>query len=261
MEIKTVNYLNVEAFKIAMEQLENGEAYYFGDRNHKYIPDDKTRFIIWNLPCKLTCVGMCDGCEADCYAAKAEKQYPDALPCRYRNLILSFNDNFVDDVVQETKKKIFNKRSKYWKVLQNGGKIIFRIHESGDFYNLEYLKKWIEIARQLPMVTFLWYTKSFELFAQLDLEKVPANFREGANFSVWEDMPESRKKLAYALMEKWRARVYTALWETTADALEHGCTESLENTSRKYRRCNCNNCMTKCRKCLHGTGETIVAIH
>lgn len=259
--IKTVNYLDVEAFAEAMEQIENGEAYYFSDRNHKYIPDNKVRFIIWNLPCKLTCPGMCDGCKEDCYAGKAEAQYPDALPCRYRNLILSFNESFVEDVVREIKKKIYNKRSLYFKVMNNGGKIIFRIHESGDFYSLEYLKKWIEIARQIPEVTFLWYTKSFEFFEEINLDDVPENFREGANFSVWEDMPEERKKLAYELMEKWGARVYTALWDTTKNAYEHGCRESLENTKRKYRPCNCNACMTKCKICITGKGETITAIH
>lgn len=38
-----------------------------------------------------------------------------------------------------------------------------RIHDSGDFYNKEYLYKWFEIARNLPSKTFYAYTKRVKL--------------------------------------------------------------------------------------------------
>lgn len=47
----------------------------------------------------------------------------------------------------------------------------FRIHESGDFYNQEYLNKWIQIARNNPYTWFLAYTKNW----LLDFSKVPNN--------------------------------------------------------------------------------------
>jgi len=35
----------------------------------------------------------------------------------------------------------------------------FRIHTGGDFYSLEYLLKWFEIAKRFPEITFYAYTK------------------------------------------------------------------------------------------------------
>ena len=256
------NVLSIEAFTLAVKQIENGIKEYYSDRNKKYIPTENVKYFIFNLPCKVTCIGKCKGCEEDCYADKAEKQYPDCLPCRYRNYILTFSKDFVEHVVNYVKGKINNPRTGYFKVLhKKNGKVIFRIHESGDFYNLEYLEKWIEIARQLPEIEFLWYTKSFELFEMIDLATVPENFRRGGNFSVWEDMPEERKSLAYKLAKEWKVRVYTALWATDEEAKKHGCNESLENTKRRYSLCRCEDCAT-CQICLKGKNlETIVAIH
>ena len=47
----------------------------------------------------------------------------------------------------------------------------FRIHEAGDFYSLAYFRKWCEIARAFPAVTFFAYTKSYFVWR----EARPAN--------------------------------------------------------------------------------------
>ena len=39
-----------------------------------------------------------------------------------------------------------------------------RIHDSGDFYNYEYIKTWFEIINKFPKVKFYAYTKSKKLF-------------------------------------------------------------------------------------------------
>lgn len=245
----------------AKKQIENGVGLYFSDGNRKYTSTKTTYFLIFNLPCIVTCPGRCNGCENDCYAKKAENLYPDCLPCRYRNLLLSLRDDFEDMVVEYVERYATNKRTKMYKVLNNGGEIVFRIHESGDFYSKEYLKKWLRIAERLPYVTFLWYTKSFEFFEDLDISTMPSNFVKGGNFSVWEDMPSERKILAYKLAKKLGVRVYTALWETTKKAIKHGCKESLENTNRDYAKCTCKDC-ANCKICWKSKKlETIVAIH
>ena len=53
----------------------------------------------------------------------------------------------------------------------------FRIHESGDFYSEDYVKKWYEIARALPAVTFYAYTKRNDIFTKELLEEKPSNFK------------------------------------------------------------------------------------
>jgi len=49
-----------------------------------------------------------------------------------------------------------------------------RIHDSGDFYNRQYILQWFEIVRKFPKVIFYAYTKSKMLFDQFDF--LPENF-------------------------------------------------------------------------------------
>ena len=49
-----------------------------------------------------------------------------------------------------------------------------RIHDSGDFYNRDYILQWFEIMREFENVTFYAYTKSKMLFDEFDF--LPANF-------------------------------------------------------------------------------------
>ena len=48
-----------------------------------------------------------------------------------------------------------------------------RIHSSGDFYSMKYLKTWVKIARNNPSIIFYGYTKSVSLLQSLQL---PPNF-------------------------------------------------------------------------------------
>jgi hypothetical protein len=50
---------------------------------------------------------------------------------------------------------------------------VIRIHDSGDFYNREYVTKWLKIIDSLPNVKFYAYTKSYDLFEGV---KIPSNF-------------------------------------------------------------------------------------
>lgn len=66
------------------------------------------------------------------------------------------------------------------KIVQKGAPKYFRIHESGDFYNQEYLDKWFEICDNIPMTRFLVYTKS-----RLDYSSAPNNLV--IYWSIWPD--------------------------------------------------------------------------
>ena len=52
-----------------------------------------------------------------------------------------------------------------------------RIHDAGDFFSEDYLKLWLDIARQTPDVTFYCYTKEVSLFKRVVEPNCPANFR------------------------------------------------------------------------------------
>lgn len=113
---------------------------------------------IFNLPHGRTCPGATAWCKQHCYTIKAERMYKAVLPYRERNWTLAKSPCFTKRMIAEINKGKFK---------------VIRIHESGDFYNQEYLDKWIAIAKALPGVTFFAYTKSYAL---LNFSKLPKNF-------------------------------------------------------------------------------------
>lgn len=118
-------------------------------------------FLIFNLPTKITCPGKTKLCQEACYASKAERIYPETLPSRMNNFDRSKEENFADFAVPAIKEARGPNRS------------YFRIHESGDFYSQEYFDKWCKVAKAIPDMIFLAYTKNYNL----DLKSKPGNFK------------------------------------------------------------------------------------
>lgn len=128
--------------------------YHFQLGNHK-LP--KTT-AIFNLPRLKTCPGATELCKKFCYAGKAEKIYPQVPAYRERKYQLSLSSSFVNEISSELE--------------HLGPKIdAIRIHESGDFYDQEYLNKWVEIANKFSGLKFYAYTKSYFL----DFSSKPSN--------------------------------------------------------------------------------------
>jgi hypothetical protein len=45
--------------------------------------------------------------------------------------------------------------------IRRKGILVVRIHVSGDFYDVEYAAKWLEVMRQCPRARFYFYTRSW----------------------------------------------------------------------------------------------------
>ena len=133
---------------------------YLSTGNHKLKPTADTKFLIWNLPAEKTCPFATELCKKFCYAKKAERQYKGARNAREINFNDSLRPSFTVTLALEICKYI-NRPS--WQ----GKKVLFRIHESGDFYNKEYAQKWIDIANVFQNIQFLAYTKSVRFFVGL----------------------------------------------------------------------------------------------
>jgi hypothetical protein len=127
--------------------------------NHK-LPNTT---LIWNLPSGLTCPNQTESCKKWCYAKKAERVYPQVLPFRMNNFRISKQLNFIELIVDDIAQHDIRDRNKCNTI---------RLHESGDFYNQEYLDSWIHIAKHFPTIVFYAYTKSI----MLDYSKRPFNF-------------------------------------------------------------------------------------
>ena len=108
-----------------------------------------------------------------CFAASEELRYPNVFKSRRYNynLINSYvikkDINGLTNLINESikaKKKNINK---------------FRIHESGDFFNIIYLKAFINVARLNKDIKFYCYSKSLDLFMTVFL---PDNFYMVASY-------------------------------------------------------------------------------
>lgn len=207
------------------------------DGNMKLVQNEKEFFLIWSIPAIRTCPNATEMCKSLCYAMKAERQYPNVRTARDKNMLESQKDGFVDDVTEiiQWQKSRPSKKGK---------KIYFRIHESGDFYSLDYLQKWVEIAEKNPDITFMAYTKSVQLVAQ-KFDKIPKNLV--IRYSVWEDT----KPADLALCEELGLPIYTAFDGATLD-------DKVE--SEGYVKCECD--CTKCKMCYSDKVQSIaVEIH
>lgn len=97
-------------------------------------------------------------CASGCYARSGTYQFSTVKAAYEYRLAQTLLPNFPEIMVAEITRRKITK---------------VRIHDSGDFYSLEYLKKWLAIITTLPHVQFYAYTKSIPFFASVT---VPSNF-------------------------------------------------------------------------------------
>jgi hypothetical protein len=209
--------------------------------NKKLVPNKDVRFLIWNIPAKTTCPFATEHCKTFCYAVKSETAYPDVLPSRTKHFIQSQNNDFVVRMVF-TIAAYLNRP-----IFKGAKKIVVRIHESGDFYNVDYMRKWYDIATYFKhdkKVVFMAYTKSVRYVHILATQygyKKPSNLV--IRYSIWDDTnPDD-----IALATRYNLPIYTAVDEFTPDI-------------KSKNRCRCNDCAT-CEKCWTGIKKLICEIH
>ena len=99
---------------------------------------------VFSLPPVKTCVD-CSTCSKTCYAMQAYKQYKNTKQAWDNNYKLSLTSKFVKEASEQIK---------------HSRKVIYRLHNSGDFYSQEYINKWKEIIKANPDKKFYTYTKN-----------------------------------------------------------------------------------------------------
>ena len=107
---------------------------------------------------KVVC-RMADECKKFCYAKKGAYIWSNVFPAFEKRLQISMQDNFVDLMVEEIKKK----KVEY-----------VRVHDSGDYYDKRYLAKWFKIAELLPNVRFYSYTNEIGMIK--NSKDIPKNY-------------------------------------------------------------------------------------
>jgi hypothetical protein len=116
---------------------------------------------IFNLPAGTACLN-CKDCLSTCYARQAQIMYPNVREFRNCNYHLATtNPDLLATMILE---QIDKEQIK-----------IVRIHESGDFISVAYIKMWEAIITKRPRVKFYAYTKVYNKFTKTlkDLDSLP----------------------------------------------------------------------------------------
>lgn len=116
--------------------------------------------VSFGLPALKTCPSA-NICKSFCYATKGAYQFHVVKKAQNTRLELSKKANFPEIAIEQ-----LSAITKLEAV---------RIHDSGDFYNKEYLYKWIKIANEFPSIHFYAYTKQVRLLKENSLS-LPENF-------------------------------------------------------------------------------------
>jgi hypothetical protein len=123
----------------------------------------------WSIPSGLRhiCVGASEICLMLCYAMQHHYRRDGVKDAMARNYKVSLRKDFVAIMLGWV-------RSLFARVV--------RVHASGEFYSEEYVRKWIEIVKRTPQVTYYAYTRSWadpEVYPALkELARLP-------NFIMW----------------------------------------------------------------------------
>lgn len=98
----------------------------------------------FDLPALSTCPGKTEFCATRCYADNLQKAFPGVGTKYKRNWVFARSDDFIPYMIRH---------------LPHRGTI--RIHVSGDFFDVTYIKKWIQIATNRGDCEFYCYTRSW----------------------------------------------------------------------------------------------------
>jgi hypothetical protein len=104
--------------------------------------------VNFGIPALKTCP-MAEACKDFCYANKGAYAWPQVKQAYEWRFQQTRKPEFITMAIDA-----LSRIRKLQKV---------RIHDSGDFYNKEYLYKWIEIAKAFPKIEFYAYTKRVKL--------------------------------------------------------------------------------------------------
>jgi|10_taG_2_1085330.scaffolds.fasta_scaffold101099_3 hypothetical protein len=144
--------------------------------------ENKMRILNFSLPAYKTKSGkkvcpFAKDCVKYCYAKKGNYTFPSVKKGLNKRYELSKTDDFIPKMNATI-------------ILERPTHI--RIHDSGDFYSIDYLKKWVQIAKANKEVIFYAYTKSIPFFKGAKAGKptvnIPSNlkiiFSEGSKRDI-----------------------------------------------------------------------------
>ena len=99
-------------------------------------------------------------CVIGCYAKAGAYIWTPTVKAYEWRLAQTKLNTFHTDMVAAINKKLKTATRK-------GQQLVIRVHDSGDFYSLNYARTWLHISHEFPTVRFYAYTKMVLMFRQL----------------------------------------------------------------------------------------------
>jgi hypothetical protein len=148
---------------------------------------NEIKILNWSLPAVKTCP-FAGECKKFCYASKGFYRFKGVANKHASNYSVTLTDAFIPLMSHE----IAHYKSKV-------KKLMVRIHDTGDFYSVEYLEKWLKIIELHKDVDFYAYTKSIPFFKGRQL---PDNFRVIYSFGGLKDNMINKESDRHAVVVK-----------------------------------------------------------
>lgn len=149
-----------------------------------------------------SCPGESTLCRSRCYAKRGFFNMPNVRRSHVRNFEFSESPIFAD-----------------WMASAIAAKFVraMRIHVSGDFYDVGYVRKWIEIVHRSPNQIFFAYTRSWRIEDML-----PELIKLGAlpNMQLWWSID---RETGPAPLVRGIRRAYMAIDDSDADCTPDDC--------------------------------------
>jgi hypothetical protein len=156
----------------------------------------------WSLPAILTCPGMSHLCGRHCYAIQGFFLMPTVATAHARNYAFSKSADFASWMRQIL-------HARFVKTL--------RVHVSGDFYDVDYTRKWRQIVEQSRGVTFFAYTRSWR---QDDILPELLQLARYPNMHLWWSID---RETGPAPLVRGVKRAYMAIDDADADSAPNDC--------------------------------------
>ena len=102
----------------------------------------------FSLPPMKTCPGRTPFCRQFCYGLRGRLAWVRLREIQEANLETSKQDDFIERMGRE---------------IARVNTEAFRLHVVGDFYSVDYVKKWVEIASSFPNLIFFGSTRSWRV--------------------------------------------------------------------------------------------------
>lgn len=218
--------------------------------NGKLLDTPEISYAQYNTRALLDCPFASDGCRIVCYATKGNHMFPSVIESREKSYMETKRDDFSLSIIYTIDTEKESKRYK-------DKTMMIRLHESGDFYSIQYLRKWLPIWEHMEKrggVECTFYTKCFAFFLKLpDSEKKIINrlLEKGIIHINWslDDTTTTEQRKRYLELRKYYPKANTYI-----------ATEHVNNVKHDHI-CDCADC-AKCKTCNKSTGDiTAVAIH